>query len=63
LPLHQNASFDIMEPLVDWGGVSWNLCFTWNNSNIIYTKHVSWGDFEKCLLLCWIMIGLQVLVY
>jgi hypothetical protein len=22
LPLHQNASFDIMEPLVDWGGVS-----------------------------------------
>jgi hypothetical protein len=22
LPLHHNASFDIMEPLVDWGGVS-----------------------------------------
>jgi len=22
LPLHQNASFDIVEPLVDWGGVS-----------------------------------------
>lgn len=23
---HQNASFDIMEPIVDWGGVSFNLC-------------------------------------
>jgi hypothetical protein len=28
LPLHQNASFDIMEPLVDWGGVSLNLFVT-----------------------------------